>query len=225
MNIVRYAAATIRRLGRSAPAGVLALALAAASAHAQSAAAAPAPVAPVDQLMAPGLLPDIVQGSPSAAVTIIEYASMTCSHCAAFHEETWPGLKAKYIDTGKVKFILREFPLDPLAAAGFMLARCIGPDKRNALIDQMFAQQKSWAFVEKPVEPLLTLVKEAGMSKTDFDTCLKDQKLYETINKSRDLAAKQFDIDSTPTFFVDGRKLTGELSVAEIDNALQPLLK
>ena len=110
---------------------------------------------PLDQLMSIGPLPDIVQGSPTAPATIIEYASMTCSHCAAFHETTWPELKAKYIDSGRAKFILREFPLDPLATAGFMLARCAGPDKRNLLIDQLFSQQKTWAFVDKPIEPLL----------------------------------------------------------------------
>src|SRR5580698_5642937 len=90
---------------------------------------------PLDQLMAPGPLPDLALGSASAPVTIVEYASMTCSHCAAFHEETWPKLKAKYVDSGKVRFILREFPLDPLAAAGSMLARCAGPDRRNAIVD------------------------------------------------------------------------------------------
>jgi protein-disulfide isomerase len=114
---IRFAAAAARAFRRVAPTGVIALALSAASVHAQNAApaasAAPA-TAPIDPLMAPGPLPDIVEGSPSAAITIIEYASMTCSHCATFHEETWPLLKAKYVDSGKAKFILREFPLDPL---------------------------------------------------------------------------------------------------------------
>ncbi len=230
----RFAAAMTRcfgRAARAAPAGFVAFALATAMAQAQGANATPdatatAPAtAPIDQLMAPGPLPDIVQGSPSATVTIIEYASMTCSHCAAFHEEIWPSLKAKYVDVGKAKFILREFPLDPLAAAGFMLARCVGPDKRNALIDQLFAQQKTWAFVDKPVEPLLALVKQAGMSQTDFETCLQDQKLYDSVNQTRDRAAQQFNIDSTPTFFVNGQRLIGEPTVAEFDKVLQPLLK
>ena len=171
-------------------------------------AAAPTMV-PSEQLMAIGPLPDIVQGSASAPATIIEYASMTCTHCAAFHETTWPELKAKYIDTGRAKFILREFPLDPLATAGFMLARCAGADKRNLLVDQMFSQQKTWAFVEKPVEPLLGLVKQIGMSQADFETCLKNQDLYEQVNQSRERAAEAFNVDSTPTFFVNGRKLVG----------------
>ena len=123
-----------RAAARLAPAGLVALVAAAAPA----AAASDATVAAA--LMQPGPLPDIVEGAASAPATIVEYASMTCSHCAAFHEQVWPALKAKYVDTGKAKFILREFPLDPLAIAAFMAARCAGPDKRDALIDRLFAQ-------------------------------------------------------------------------------------
>jgi protein-disulfide isomerase len=209
---------------RSASAGLLGLALAATATLAQGVSAAPV-AAPLDLLMEPGLLPDIVQGSQSAPVTIIEYASLTCSHCAAFHEETWPGLKTRYVDTGKVKFVLREFPLDPLAAAGFMLARCLGPARRDAFVDQLFAQRKSWAFVAEPVEPLLALVKLAGMSQTDFQACLGNRELYDRVNKSRDRAAAAFDIESTPTFFINGRKLTGEPALADFDKLLAPLLK
>jgi len=188
-------------------------------------AAAPPVMVPIEQLMSVGPLPDLVQGSPSAPVTIIEYASMTCSHCAAFHETTWPELKAKYIDTGRAKFILREFPLDPLATAGFMLARCAGADKRNLLVDELFSQQKSWAFVEKPIEPLLGIVKQIGMSQTDFETCLRNQDLYEQVSQSRERAAEAFNIDSTPTFFVNGRKLSGELAIADFDRVIDPPAK
>jgi protein-disulfide isomerase len=176
---------------------------------------------PLDQLMAIGPLPDIVQGSASAPATIVEYASVTCTHCAAFHETIWPDLKAKYVDSGRVKFILREFPLDPLATAGFMLARCSGPDKRNLLIDQLFSQQKSWAFVDKPIQPLLEIVKQTGMSQTEFETCLKNQELYDQVNQSRDRAAEAFNIDATPTFFINGRKLVGELTLSDFDRLLQ----
>jgi protein-disulfide isomerase len=186
---------------------------------------APPIMVPIDQLMAAGVLPDIVQGSPAASVTIIEYASMTCVHCAAFHELTWPELKTKYVDSGKAKFILREFPLDPLATAAFMLARCAGTDKRNLLVDQLFSQQKTWAFVDKPIEPLLAIVKTLGMSQVDFETCLKNQDLYEQVSQSRERAAEAFNIDSTPTFFINGRKLTGELTIGDFDKVLDPLLK
>ena len=196
----------------------LGVALGLAPAQAQS-------VVPLDQLMAPGPLPDLALGSASAPVTIVEYASMTCSHCAAFHEETWPKLKAKYVDSGKVRFILREFPLDPLATAGSMLARCAGPDRRNAIVDLLYTQQKNWAFVDKPLDALAGLVKQAGISQADFDSCLKDQALYDQVNKTREDASKKFKVNSTPTFFVNGSELNGELPIEDFDKALAPLLK
>ena len=198
-----------------------ALAGAATPALAQAAAA----TVPPGELMAEPTLPDIWLGAKDAPVTMIEYASMTCTHCAAFHEETWPTLKTKYIDTGKVRFVLREFPLDPLATAGFMLARCAGPDKRYPLVDLLFTQQKNWAFVDKPVEALENTVKQAGIGHDAFETCLKDQKLYDQVNQERDKAAQQFKVDATPTFFINGVKHAGELSTAELDKILAPLVK
>ena len=121
--------------------------------------------------------------------TIVEYASMTCSHCAAFHEQVWPALKAKYVDTGKAKFILREFPLDPLATAAFMAARCAGPDKRDALIDRLFARQGEWAFRDEPLERLR---RETGLSPADFLACVKDKALFDGVNETRDSAAERF---------------------------------
>ena len=180
---------------------------------------------PVDQLMAPNALPDVVVGKADAPVTIVEYASMTCSHCAAFHEDTYPALKSKYIDTGKVKFMLREFPLDPLATAGFMLARCAGDDKRTAVVDLLFSQQKNWAFVEKPIEALSKLVKQAGITQDKFESCLKDQGLYDKVNEVRERGAEKFGVNATPTFFINGKRQNGEISPAELDKLLDPLLK
>ena len=179
----------------------------------------------MDDLMAANALSDVVQGGADAKVTIIEYASMTCTHCASFHQEVYPALKAKYIDTNKIKFILREFPLDPLATAGFMLARCSGSDeKRTALVDIMFSQQKSWAFVDKPIEALLNLTKQAGFTQEAFETCLKDQSLYDNINKIRNRASEKFGIDATPTFYINGVRRSGELSIDDLDKAITPLL-
>jgi protein-disulfide isomerase len=197
---------------------VLALGLFAAPARAQT-------MVPVDQLMAPGPLPDLPLGSPTAPVTIVEYASMTCSHCAAFHETTWPALKAKYVDPGKVQFILREYPLEPLAAAAFMLARCAGPERRNAIVDLLYTQQKDWAFVEKPLEALAALVKQAGVSQAEFESCLQNQALYDEVNKTHDLATEKFKVNATPTFFVNGLEMNGELPIGEFDKVLAPLLK
>jgi len=190
-------------------------------ARSQAAAAA----VPIGELMAEPTLPDIWLGAKDAPVTMIEYASMTCTHCAAFHQETWPTLKSKYIDAGKVRFVLREFPLDPLATAGFMLARCVGPEKRNAIVDLLFTQQKNWAFVPKPVEALESTVKQAGITHDAFEACLKDQKLYDQVNQERDKAGQQFKVDATPTFFINGVRHSGELTVPELDKILAPLVK
>ncbi len=205
MKWLRQAAA------RLAPAGFMALVAAAAP----TAAASDATVAAA--LMQPGPLPDIVEGAASAPATIVEYASMTCSHCAAFHEQVWPALKAKYIDTGKAKFILREFPLDPLAIVAFMAARCAGPDKRDALIDRLFASLEEWAFRDQPLERLR---RETGLSPVDFLACVKDKALFDGINAERDSAAERFGLDSTPTFFVNGHKIDGEPELPAFDAAL-----
>ena len=178
-----------------------------------------------EQLLAEQPLPDLWLGAAGAPVTMIEYASMTCTHCAAFHAETYPILKSKYIDAGKVRFTLREFPLDPLATAGFMLARCGSADKRYPLIDLLFDQQKNWAFVDKPVEALAGLVKQAGITQADFESCLKNQQLYDQVNNERERAAKAFTVDATPTFFINGKKHAGEMNASELDALLAPLVK
>ncbi len=180
---------------------------------------------PVNELMAAEALPDIALGSSDAPVTIVEYASMTCSHCAAFYATTFPELKSKYIDTGKVRFILREFPLDPLAAAGFMVARCAGDDKRNAIVELLFAQQKNWVFTDKPVEALANLIKQTGMSQTSFEACLKNQDLYNKIAKVHDQAAEKFGVNATPTFFINGKKQNGEMNSDALAKLIDPMLK
>ena len=177
-----------------------------------------------EELAVPSLLGDVELGNKDAKVTIIEYASMTCSHCATFHEKTFPVLKSKWIDTGKVRFILREFPLDPLATAGFMLARCAGNDKYYPVVDLLFSQQKNWAFSNKPVEALLSLVKQAGFSQESFEACLKNQQIYDAVNAVRDRAAQKLGVNSTPTFFINGQVQRGALSVEELDKILTPLV-
>jgi protein-disulfide isomerase len=173
----------------------------------------------LDDLLAPNALPDIVEGNADAPVTIVEYASMTCSHCAAFHRDVYPALKKNFIDTGKVKFILREFPLDPLATAAFMLARNSG-DKRDAVVDLLFSTQKTWAFVDKPLDGLATVLKQTGLGQEKFEATLKDQQLYENVSKVRDRAAEKFGVNSTPTFFVNGDKYTGEISEADFEKII-----
>lgn len=179
------------------------------------------------ELMAPGALPDMVMGDAKAPVTVIEYASMTCPHCAHFTETTLPELKKRYIDTGKVRFIFREFPLDQLAAAAFMLARCAGEtdsSKYFTMIDTMFRQQRVWA-VEKPLPPLLALAKQAGFTQATFEACLQNQKLLDGIEAVRNRATDKFKVQSTPSFFINGTLFAGALTIEDMAKQIDPLLK
>ena len=182
----------------------------------------------VEELMRPGPLPDLVLGKADAPVTIVEYASMTCPHCANFHKTTYPALKSKYIDTGKVRFIFREFPLDELAVAGSMLARCAGKEdsaKAMALIDVLFASQDKWAASRtNPVPILQQIARQAGITEKAFDECLKDQKLYNDIMAVRERGSKEYKVESTPTLFVNGKMQKGGATIEELDKLIEPLL-
>jgi len=191
-----------------------------------TAGAAPSTAADVSmaELMTPGLLGDEAMGVADAPVTIIEYASMTCPHCAHFHKTTYPEMKKKYVDTGKVRFIFREFPLDSLAAAGSMLARCAGKDKFFPLIEALFAQQSDWV-VQKPLQPLLAIAKQAGFTEQTFNECLENQRVLKGIEESRDRAANKFNVTSTPTFFINGKIFRGALTPEELDKQVASYLK
>jgi protein-disulfide isomerase len=177
------------------------------------------PAAILKALDAPQPLPDVIQGRADAPATIIEYASLTCPHCAAFHKDAWPTIKAKYVDTGRAKFILREFPLDPLSVGAFMLARCAN-DKRQAVIDRLFDHQSEWAFSAKPLDRLKQQAVAAGMSAADIDACLENQPLLRAVEKEHDDAAAKLHIKSTPTFFVDGIEFIGEHALDKIEQIL-----
>jgi protein-disulfide isomerase len=180
---------------------------------------------PVDELMKTGDLADLALGPPEAKVTIVEYASMTCSHCMRFHTNVFPELKKKYIDTNKVRFIFREFPLDPRAFAASMLARCAGSqDKTFGLISALFDTQAEWAFVkENPKPKLFEVVKQAGFTQESFDKCLTDQKLLDQLTAIRSRADEKFGINSTPTFFINGKRLASP-KMEEFDKVIEPLL-
>jgi protein-disulfide isomerase len=176
------------------------------------------------ELMKPGPLGDMALGDEKAPVTIIEYASMTCPHCANFHETTYPELKKKYIDTGKVRFIFREFPLDQLAAAAFMLARCGGKERYFPMVETLFQQQRTWA-VSRPLQPLMAIGKQAGLSEAGFNECLKNQQVLDGIEDVRKRAAEKLNVQSTPTFFVNGKQLRGAATLAEFEKEMAPYLK
>jgi protein-disulfide isomerase len=175
----------------------------------------------------PPSLPDMGLGPQNATITIVEYASMTCPHCAAFTEQVFPKLKDAYIDTGKVRFVFREFPLDIKAAAGSMLARCIAKDdpvKYFAAIHTLFKQQDSWV-MNKTSEALTLIGKQAGLSEADVDKCLKDQSLLDKIAADQKFANEKLKVNSTPTFFLNGEMIKGETSFEEFDKRIKALLK
>ncbi|MER8572460.1 DsbA family protein [Mesorhizobium sp. M1409] len=190
-----------------------------------AAATAPEAQGTVDmaELMKPGALPDKQLGKDDAKVTIVEYASMTCPHCAHFAETTFPELKTKYIDTGKARYILREFPFDPSAEAGFMLARC-AKDNYYPMVDVLFRQQANWVGVQNTKDALLQISKLAGFTQESFEACLTDQKLLDDVRSVQKRGANEFKVDSTPTFFINGKTYKGAMSIEEMSAIIDPLL-
>jgi protein-disulfide isomerase len=175
----------------------------------------------------PVSLPDMALGPANASVTITEFASMTCPHCAAFNAAVFPKIKSEYIDTGKVRYVFREFPLDIKAAAGSMLARCIAKDdagKYFAVVDMLFRQQGDWV-MKNTTETLARIGKQAGLSQQAVEDCLKDQALLDKIAADQKYASEVLKVDSTPTFFINGEKIKGETSFEEFDKKIKSLLK
>ena len=175
----------------------------------------------------PMSLPDMALGPANASVTITEYASMTCPHCAAFNEAVFPKIKSEYIDSGKVRYVFREFPLDIKAAAGSMLARCIAKDdsgKYFTVIDLLFKQQNDWV-LKNTTETLTRIGKQAGLSQQAVEDCLKDQALLDKIAADQKYASDVLKVDSTPTFFINGERIKGETSFEEFDKRIKSLLK
>jgi protein-disulfide isomerase len=175
----------------------------------------------------PQSLPDMALGPANATVTVTEYASMTCPHCAAFNENVFPKIKSEYIDSGKVRYVFREFPLDIKAAAGSMLARCIAKDdagKYFAVVDMLFKQQNDWV-VKNTTETLTRIGKQAGLSQQAVEDCLKDQALLDKIAADQKFANEVLKVNSTPTFFINGEMIKGETSFEEFDKRIKSLLK
>src|SRR6201989_3232850 len=174
----------------------------------------------------PVSLPDMALGPANATVTITEYASMTCPHCAAFNEQGFPKIKAEYIDTGKVRYIVREFPLDIKAAAGSMLSRCIAngdAPKYFAVTDMLFRQQNDWV-VKNTTETLTRIGKQAGLTQQQVEACLQDQALLDKIAADQKYASEVLKVDSTPTFFINGEKIKGETSFDEFAKKINAAL-
>lgn len=183
--------------------------------------------APAPETLAPRLEGgDMVMGLANAPVTVIEYASLTCSHCARFHESSLPQLKSAYVDKGLVKFVFRDFPLDALALRGAMVARCAGPDRYFAFLDAMFKQQNTWALADQgeAIKSLKRLARLGGMPAETFDACLNDKDMETAVLKSRIRGEQEFQVNSTPTLIINGKPYPGALRSEELDKILQPLI-
>jgi protein-disulfide isomerase len=187
---------------------------------------APEPDRTVDMatVLKPGSLPELTVGDPSG-VPVVEYGSLTCPHCAVFSREVFPELKKDYIDTGKVRFIFREFPRNPLDVAAFVLARCVGDDKAFAAIELLFNEQDKWAFVDKPLQPLIAAMRPTGLTQDQAMTCLKDQAKADAIVAVGKRATEEIKMNGTPTFVIDGKVYGGELSMDQLRAILDPLVK
>ena len=214
MTRIRHAFVTVLALiGLAAPAGLLVN-----PAMAQSAVLA--------LLAKPAALPDMALGPEKAPVTIYEFASMSCPHCAAFEQNVFPMIRSKYIDTGKVRYVFREFPLDIKAAAASMLARCIAngdAEKFFGAIDTMFKQQVP--LMTQTQETLQAIGMQAGMDDKGAETCIKDQSLLDKLSADQKFANEELKVDATPTFFVNGTMSKGAMSFEEFEEKLKPLLK
>lgn len=163
-------------------------------------------------------------GDPKAPVTFIEYSSMTCPHCAAFHRETLPKIKSTYVETGKVLYVFRDYPLEPRAVGAAMIARCVDPSRYFAFVDLLYGDQAGWAHAADPLKELQTRAQLAGLSEEDFKACLGNQQMLESVQKRAQSGEKEFGIDSTPTFIIDGKKFSGAMPYEQFETAINAAL-
>lgn len=169
------------------------------------------------------LTADRVLGKADAPITMIEYASLTCPHCADFSQNIFPEIKKQYIDTGKLKFIYRDFPLDQLALQAAVVARCAPADRYYGFVDVLFEKQASWAGAKDPVAALEKLAKLGGMSDEQFKACMANQPLQDAVLAQRIAAVKEFNVEGTPTIIVNGKKIENGRGFADYDKILKPL--
>ena len=167
---------------------------------------------------------DRILGKADAPITIIEYASLTCPHCAEFDRDTLPKVKAAWIESGKAKLVFRDFPLDGLALRAAMLARCAPPERFYGFIDTLFQSQATWARAHDPIEALGRIAKLGGMTEEQFQSCMKNEEVSNSVVASENTAQKELGVNSTPTFFVNGTKVEGAVNFEAFGTVLDKAL-
>lgn len=184
------------------------------------------PVSTVDmaEVLQSRKVKDRFEGEGDAPVTIVEYASLTCTHCAHFYNDVLPEIRKKYIKTGKVKLIFREYSFDPRATAGFMLARCVSEDRYFPFIGVLFQKQHEWVWEKDALTPLKTISLMAGFTDESFTSCLKNQNILDEVNASFE-RGKELGVTATPTFFINGNKYEGAMSVEDFSSVIDSFLK
>ncbi len=172
----------------------------------------------------PGPLKEMTLGNKNAPIKVIEYASMTCPHCASFHNTTYKKLKEKYIDDGKVLFAFREFPLDQVAATVSVLARCAPEDKYFDVLDAFFKTQPAWRSGNNPLPGIVEIAKQVGFTQQSIEECLQNKDIIDGINVIRKHGAEVMKVQATPTFFINGKKIEGSISIERFDEEFSSYL-
>lgn len=163
-------------------------------------------------------------GAEDAPVTMIEFSSLTCPHCAEFHATTLPKIKEQYIEPGKLRLVFRDYPLDPLATAAAMLPHCVAPDRYFGLLEALFRSQSSWARSQEPVKELERLSRFAGLSPADFQACLNNSDLLQAIQQRAEAARSEYGITSTPTFIINGQRIVGASAFEDFQKVIEQKL-
>jgi protein-disulfide isomerase len=168
-------------------------------------------------------LPEMTLGKADAPVTVLEYMSLSCPHCAAFNKDVFPALKSKYIDAGKVRYVAREFPTNDAGLAGAVIARCLDSSRYFSFVDLLFEKQEDWAFKEDVITPLKLFAKQAGLSEEQFDKCIGDEELQKRALDVRNSGAKM-GVKGVPAVFVNGKPINGAPTLDALEDAIKPYL-
>ena len=182
-------------------------------------------IVPAAAIGSDGVLEERSLGADNAPVTMIEYSSLTCPHCAEFHANTLPKIKEQYVTPGKLRLVYRDFPLDPLATAAAMLPHCVEPNRYFGLLEALFRSQPTWTRSQEPAKELERLSRFAGLSPAAFQACINNKELLQAIQQRAEAARKEYQITSTPTFIIDGKKIVGATGFEEFQSVIEQHLE